>query len=129
MDGQQIERWREHQVSCRHFTGLQNTTCKAGILYATFQPGSRPCIPEHNTGGGCCGCFEVMTDEEAQAKEAEIQKAALSLITSLLEGNCPHCGARVAQEEKIGRSVYARPCGHRLYQGKPGAFRKGGEVR
>lgn len=121
------ERWREHQRHCKHFTGLLDPPCQAGILYATFPPGSLPCIPGYNTGGGRCGCFEVMTDQEAQDYEAVIQKTALGMLTGLLSGNCPTCGAKVETEEKVGRSVYARPCGHRLYQGKPGAFRRAKE--
>lgn len=35
---------------------------------------------------------------------------------------CPHCDAPIAQQEQVGRCVYARPCGHRLYQGIVGAF-------
>lgn len=35
---------------------------------------------------------------------------------------CPHCDAPIAQQEQVGRCVYARPCGHRLYQGTVGAF-------
>lgn len=30
---------------------------------------------------------------------------------------CPHCGAKVERKEQVGRCVYAKPCGHRLYQG------------
>lgn len=30
---------------------------------------------------------------------------------------CPVCGAPVEHFEQVGRSVYAVPCGHRLYQG------------
>lgn len=30
---------------------------------------------------------------------------------------CPHCGQHVTALEQVGRSVYARPCGCRQYQG------------
>jgi hypothetical protein len=35
---------------------------------------------------------------------------------------CHVCGAVIQQQDQVGHSVYARPCGHRLYQGSVGAF-------
>jgi hypothetical protein len=29
---------------------------------------------------------------------------------------CPECGTRIAERERIGRSLYLRPCGHRVGQ-------------
>ncbi len=30
---------------------------------------------------------------------------------------CPFCGADILRQDQVVRSVYAHPCGHRLYQG------------
>jgi hypothetical protein len=30
---------------------------------------------------------------------------------------CPHCSSPLERQEKVGRSVYAKPCGCRLWQG------------
>jgi hypothetical protein len=40
----------------------------------------------------------------------------------LADNVCPHCDTAIARQEQVGHCVYARPCGHRLYQGKVGAF-------
>jgi len=40
----------------------------------------------------------------------------------LAKNVCPHCDGAIARQEQVGRCVYARPCGHRLYQGTVGAF-------
>ena len=56
--------------------------------------------------------------------EDEIGKAAAEYFKNLFEGKCPVCKVPIEQEEQVGRSVYAQPCGHRLYQGQVGAFSK-----
>lgn len=50
--------------------------------------------------------------------EEEINQAVKALLADLANGLCPHCHAKVEQETQVGRCVYAKPCGHRLYQGK-----------
>jgi hypothetical protein len=53
----------------------------------------------------------------------------LTQIAQLMQGTskvCLHCGHTIQAMEKIGRSVYARPCGCRLWQGNvPEAWRTG----
>lgn len=55
---------------------------------------------------------------EQEEISPEVAEAARAYLTALAEGKCPTCGAVVQEEEQVGRCVYARPCGHRLYQGK-----------
>lgn len=52
-----------------------------------------------------------MTDDD-------ISKAVQEYFDALLSGICPFCKAEVEEEVEVGLCVYARPCGHRLYQGK-----------
>lgn len=59
--------------SCRHFNGIQNKTCKAGVAYkegsATV---AAPCIPRFVNGrdAWACDLFEIMSLTEA-AEEAD----------------------------------------------------------
>ncbi len=59
--------------SCRHFNGVQNAKCKAGIAYE--QSGDQramPCIPRHINGRAAwpCDLFEIMSLQDAE-KEAD----------------------------------------------------------
>lgn len=64
----------------------------------------------------------------------ELDPETEKMISDFLEGmanlmqkktdRCIRCGNQVKALEKIGRCVYARPCGCRLWQGKvPDAWR------
>jgi hypothetical protein len=62
---------------------------------------------------------------EAPIKLNPSQNAAFAaFFEKLRTGICPHCDLTVEKEEQVGHCVYARPCGHRLYQGTVGAFRE-----
>ncbi len=53
---------------------------------------------------------ERMTEAEAvQARQA---------LGELAEDVCPWRHAKIEKMVQIGRCVYARPCNHRLYQGR-----------
>lgn len=59
--------------SCRHFNGIQNKACAAGIVYeAAGHVGLMPCIPRHLDGKEPwkCDLFEIMSQEDA-GKEAD----------------------------------------------------------
>lgn len=49
--------------------------------------------------------------------------AIIRLLKALSSGDftelttCIHCGEDIDELEQIGRCVYARPCGHRQFQG------------
>jgi len=50
---------------------------------------------------------------------AEQALAAQQALITMLEGKyCIHCRAPIERKEQVGRCVYARPCGHRQYQGE-----------
>lgn len=49
----------------------------------------------------------------------EQEKVVAEFLKTLAEGKvCPHCKQPIEKREQVGRCVYARPCGCRLYQGK-----------
>jgi hypothetical protein len=113
---------------CKHFNGIQHDTCQRGIAYADVRdPSARPyrypCI--RRPDGPCatsCALAEFPTPEEVAAAEAETEAAIVTWFAKLKNGICPHCDTPIAQKTKIGRCVYATPCGCRLYQGKVDAF-------
>lgn len=57
---------------------------------------------------------EPLTDEQMAALRQEVARRLEAMAT----GFCPQCGAKVEQEEQIGRCVYGRPCGCRMWVGK-----------
>lgn len=60
-----------------------------------------------------------MSNEEQQrpATDAEL-KAVRDYFGALAGGLCPECGQPVEEEVQSGRCVYAKPCGHRMFEGK-----------
>ena len=49
----------------------------------------------------------------------EQSRAAAAFLKELFAGvTCPWCHMTIEEKEQIGRSVYVKPCGCRLYQGK-----------
>lgn len=113
---------------CRHFNGIQNPECKAGVKYAdvrieTERPYSLPCHGEQEV----CSCvkYEPHTPEELAAFEEQFS-LAMRLLNAFAEREtdiCPHCGKQVTTMKQVGRSVYMS-CGCRLWQGKiPAAWR------
>jgi hypothetical protein len=59
----------------------------------------------------------MSNEEHRPATEAEMN-AAREYFGALTSGLCPECGQAVEEEQQRGRSVYALPCEHRMYQGK-----------
>lgn len=116
---------------CKHFTGIQHDTCKAGVNYLGLVGGVRtgigckiPCTGDK----GCahapdiavvpCALREFPTPEEVEAEEAEIREALAQALSEMAEGICTTCHTKIKHYDQVGRCVYARPCGHRQYQGK-----------
>jgi hypothetical protein len=55
------------------------------------------------------GTHMKITEEERQG--------AVKFIEELDKGEtCPWCHTTIDKTEQVGRCMYARPCGHRLYQ-------------
>lgn len=62
-----------------------------------------------------------MSPVDMSPEEEKFVADALTKMAHLMQRKtelCCHCGAQVKAMEQIGRSVYARPCGCRLWQGK-----------
>jgi formamidopyrimidine-DNA glycosylase len=67
-----------------------------------------------------CSKYEPRTAEEIEAQEQTIAAAlnAYNAIWTRETELCPECGATVENLKQVGRSVYTRPCGHRIGQGR-----------
>ena len=79
---------------CRHFTGMKDDVCKAGVRYADVQKDhdpiryvhrkservpythtrSFPCLGKYNLGGAVCDKLSLPTPEEVAAEEAEWER-------------------------------------------------------
>ena len=62
---------------------------------------------------------------------AELETALIQFLTDLTDLTsgksdlCPHCGEKVSKMESIAKSVYLRPCNHRLWAGRiPEAWKR-----
>ena len=104
---------REEQIGgrCKHFTGVSNKCCKAGVRYVdverrhspmNYDSGgvtyssslSRPCITKYNHAGAECDKLEFPTAEEIAAIMERQEKGLLGIMK-----------ARAAIVEKIGPYV------------------------
>jgi hypothetical protein len=120
---------------CRHFTGLLEDQCDAGVLYTSvmgpFEGGQLAGDPEYRCRIPClpCGAHlgcskrEYPTAEEAEADKARVNAAVARFMERIgvferrESEACPTCGEHVDRLQKVGRCVYARPCNCRLWQG------------
>ncbi len=110
-------------AKCIHFKGIQNI-CRAGVNPMTVRDTGKPGIavwPCLSRAGSracdtTCDKQRIMTPEEREAEDAEIDAAVAVFMKDLAEGRCPSCRAVVEKREQVGRCQYARPCGHRLGQ-------------
>lgn len=59
--------------SCRHFNGIQNARCQAGVEYQRSTGKAMPCIPKfiNDREVWSCGLFEIMSVEDAEKEAAE----------------------------------------------------------
>lgn len=103
---------------CKHFNGIQHDTCRMDIDYKDVGtiPRYLPCFGKNLTK---CAYYEQRTAEEIEAAKKTVAEFLVSLDAFCDRKNedCPHCGDYVTRLEKVGRSVYVRPCNCRLYQG------------
>lgn len=51
-------------------------------------------------------------------KKREAHEIARRMWDAYHSWTCVVCGASVEYEEQVGHNVYARPCGHYLWNGK-----------
>lgn len=115
---------------CIHYRGLQYDTCEASVDYDSVAAPSPvpldnprfgidnrlPCFKR--SGVNTCPSQRFRTEEEAKAKDAEIEASIRSWVNKLANDICPHCDTPIQREVQVGRCVYAEPCNHRLYQGR-----------
>lgn len=107
---------------CRHYSSMwDNKACDAGVEYISIRDTSVTPYRWHCTDEDAmvkCPKRELHTPEEIEEQHRQIA-AALTRFASFLDGGdvCPQCGATIESAEKIGRCVYARPCGCRVMQG------------
>jgi hypothetical protein len=113
--------WVTDTQRCRFFNGLMNQTCKAGINYDTWKPGTHPCLLDPIHGDRRpplpCASAEYPTTAEALTSEAARQARMDEWARKLESDVCPHCDQAMTKKQ-VGPCVYAEPCGHRLYQGR-----------
>lgn len=96
---------------CRHFNGVQNKTCEAGICYKSIQVDQPlPCIKKYAIGA-TCEKYEEPTEEEVRERSEQIKrainrvKATIPLMRKIKDehkGNdwngievCPVCGGKL----------------------------------
>lgn len=106
---------------CRHYNGLMNDTCKAGVAYKDVKdPADRPLGYPCFKDKGCthlCDKVSFLTPEEAAIEEEKVSEALRKYLENIANDICPHCNTPIKEKKQIGRCVYGYPCGHRLYQG------------
>lgn len=108
--------------------GLQSGTCHAGVSYSAVEVKSggriyHPCFfsDMHDSlvsGKLHCDKMQYPTKEQVARYEEESRKSIERFMAELNSDICPHCHKPIEKYEQVGRCVYGRPCGHRLYQGK-----------
>lgn len=121
--------------TCKHFTGIQNDCCAAGINYDDVRrlPGPIPCLPHLHKEGtkNTCDKFEIRTKEEFEALMREADESIaeakkdialiLPMIAAMKEEftgrqgvkrfDCPKCGAArnlVLTHSEINGHVWGR---------------------
>lgn len=122
----------QHMNWCRNYDGLARfrdrnigARCKAGVLYDDVKGlphgNQRYTMPCFQTEAVVCGVFcphqSFPTREEAEEQSRESERAIAEWSRKLANDICPNCDAAITAMDQVGRCVYARPCGHRLYQG------------
>jgi hypothetical protein len=107
---------------CRHYSGLMDDVCKAGVNYSTVHDGSLPGLDgypcfKHNGCSERCASASFLTPEEVAEKMKESGEALKRYLDNMAHDICPFCGKSIEDRKQIGRCVYALPCYCRLYQG------------
>lgn len=110
-------------ANCAHFNGMINKTCKVGVQYESVRDDSArpfryPCL-DTGDGHGAIACpkAEYPTREQVIEREEQHRAYIREWSRKLEENICPECDQPMTKVQ-IGRCVYGKPCGHRLYQGR-----------
>lgn len=123
MNESKPEKLQQAMQTCRHFNGVQNDACQAGVVYDEVQPAGHhlPCLPhlvaksKSKRPMGICDKCTFPTEEEARADLAEIDRAVTEALSHLAAGRCHHC-KQDAGREVVGRCAYCKGCGQRIGQ-------------
>lgn len=117
---------------CVFFTGIQNETCCAGIVYSQLSPrgfGSAlrlPCVAsnhwENLDGVVECASLRWPTQEELVEHEQVMEEAVELFAERLTQGLCVECGQKPTRMRQVHQSYYAEPCGHRQGVGSAKAW-------
>jgi hypothetical protein len=112
------DRVKDTMRKCRHFNGIQHDVCLAGVDYRTFSPGKMPCLAYPERPSEPCEKFANRTRKEAEVVEHQRDENIARFLSAMREGRCPHCQHAVEESVQVGPCIYAKPCGHRLGQGR-----------
>jgi hypothetical protein len=110
---------------CKHFNGVQNDACEAGVRYVDVRPkGAKLPCRVHKRGEELppCErrCFPTEAEVDAEIAEADAELAAWKAKVGA--GICPECSGQLEPLRQNGRCTYGA-CGHRLGQGTPASIR------
>ena len=108
--------------TCRYFNGIMNEICDKGINYRQLVGGEDfglamrlPCFKEEDSTG-YCDLREFPSEKEGEEYEQKVNQAIKDFLEVLAGNICPMCDQPVKEKIQVGRCVYGKPCGHRLYQ-------------
>jgi hypothetical protein len=116
--------WEQEAGWCVHFNGMMNQTCRLGIAYDTVrgqERGQFPCLKQTYTDPtrtDLCSSAEYLTVDQAKVKADEKMARIRAKLERMVEGYCIQCDQKIERQVKVGRCLYAEPCGHRLGQGR-----------
>jgi hypothetical protein len=108
---------------CRHFVGVQHKVCEAGVKLVDVRDASQPgpyrwpCLTPNSSSPATTVCPKrsLLTQEEHEARIAQLYAAADKFAAAVAAGKCPHCGADIEPSKIVGHCQYAA-CGHRVGQ-------------
>lgn len=124
------DKWKQQTLWCKHFHGIQHKICDQGVNLMSVRDTSGPGMAEWPCTSGNqtqvkCDLAEFPTEAEARGAEERMAETVKAFFEKLTNNICPHCERPIEVKEQVGRCVYARPCGHRLYQGRAKAISEG----
>lgn len=100
--------------SCRHFNGIQNKKCQAGVEYKPWNQATNeamPCLPESINGRSVweCASFEMMSREEAE-QEADARLVKVERTTKARHAAKDDAKAKGYRKGAGGHGKLPCPC-------------------